>query len=83
MTIVYSDHAIAKIEILRRHGIDVNKEIIEKIISDPEKLDFGYMNRLIAQRKIDDKHVLRVVYEEKINNILIITIYPGKIKRYD
>lgn len=83
MTIVYSDHAIAKIEILRRHGIDVDKEIIEKIIADPEKLDFGYMNRFIAQRKIDHKHVLRVVYEEKNNYILIITIYPGKFKRYD
>ncbi len=83
MTFVYSDHAIAKIEILRRHGIYVDKETIESIITDPEKLEFGYMNRLIAQRKTDNKHVLRIVYEEKNNYVLIITIYPGKIKRYD
>jgi len=38
---------------------------------------------LIAQKKIDENHVLRVVYEKNNDNILIITIYPGRSERYD
>ena len=63
MNIIYSNYAIAKIEILRRHGIYADKKLIEDIIIDPEKLEWGYKNRLIAQKKINDTHVLRVVYE--------------------
>lgn len=83
MNIIYSNHAIAKLEILRRHGIYVDKKLIEDIIIDPEKLEWGYKNRLIAQKKINDTHVLRVVYEELNYIIKIITVYPGRIKRYD
>jgi hypothetical protein len=83
MDIIYSNHAIAKIEILKKHGIEIEKALIEEIITNPEKLDRGYKNRLVAQRKIDERHVLRVVYEEINNNLMVITIYPGRIRRYD
>jgi hypothetical protein len=43
----------------------------------------GYLDRFIAQKKIDETHVLRVVYEETNNIIFIITIYPGRIRRYE
>jgi hypothetical protein len=83
MNIIYSSHVIAKIEILKRHGIYIDKKLIDEIIIAPEKLEMGYKNRFIAQKKIDKTHVLRVVYEETNNIILIITIYPGRIQRYD
>jgi hypothetical protein len=83
MDIIYSNHAISKIEILKRHGIEIEKTIIEKIVAEPEKLEQGYKNRFVAQRKIDVSHVLRVVYEKINNSFLIITIYPGRIRRYD
>ncbi len=83
MNVIYSSHVIAKIGILKKHGIDVDKNLVEEIVTHPEKLEVGYKNRLIAQKRIDETHVLRVVYEEKNNIILIITIYPGRINRYD
>ncbi|MDQ3019497.1 MAG: DUF4258 domain-containing protein [Bacteroidota bacterium] len=83
MNIIFSDHAIAKIEILKRHGIEIENKFIELVVTEPEKLEEGYKKRLIAQREFDDGHVLRVVYEKINNDILIITIYPGRSKRYD
>lgn len=66
MNIVFSEHALAKIEILKRHGVKVEKKFIELVVSDPEQLEQGYKNRLIAQKKFDKDHVLRVVYEKII-----------------
>ncbi|HMS34566.1 MAG TPA: DUF4258 domain-containing protein [Ignavibacteria bacterium] len=71
------------IEILRRHGIYVDKNLIEDIVRDSEKPVQGYKNRLIAQKKINETHVMRVVYEELNNIIEIVTVYPGRINRYD
>lgn len=83
MTIKFSHHSLEKIEILKNHGVDVSKEFIESIIIFPDKIETVYKNRLIAQKKIDDTHVLRVVYEAETDNILIITVYPGRISRYE
>jgi len=38
---------------------------------------------LIAQRKLDKDHILRVIYEKNNDDILIITVYPGRSNRYD
>jgi len=38
---------------------------------------------MIAQKVIDDEHVLRVVYEIEGDEIVIVTFYPGRRKRYE
>ncbi len=43
----------------------------------------GYKNRLIAQKGITENHVLMVVYEEANEQILVITMYPGRRSRYE
>lgn len=63
--IEFSQHSLLKIELLRSHGINVSKEIVEAIIRNPDKIDAGYKERLIAQKGFDDIHVLRAVYESK------------------
>ena len=83
MDIIYSNHAMYKINVLKKHGIEIDKKTIQEIVSKPEKLERGYENRFIAQSKLNETHVLRVIYEEMNNCKLIITIYPGRIKRYD
>ena len=42
----------------------VDKNFIEKILANPDKIERGYKSRLIAQGALDDKHILRIVYEE-------------------
>ena len=81
--IVFSLHAIEKIEILRNHNITIDKKFIENAVVNPEKVESGYKGRTIAQTKLDEEHVLHIVYEEGEDNLRIITMYPGRKKRYE
>lgn len=81
--IKFSDHALLKIEILRNHGIIIDKDFVKEGFSNLEKIEQGYRSRLILQRELDQEHVLRIVYEEFVDHILIITLYPARRKRYE
>ena len=81
--ITFSKHAILKIDILKNHGFKVSKELIESVITFPDKIEKGYKDRLIAQKKIDDEHVIRVVHEKEREKILVITLYPARRSRYE
>jgi hypothetical protein len=47
------------------------------------KIERGYKDRFIAQKKLDEDHVLRIVYEENVEHILVIPLYPGRSERYE
>lgn len=81
--IEFSMHSLLKIEILKSHGINISKEIIEDIISFPDKIEIGYKGRSIAQKGFDETRVLRVVYETKPEKIWVVTVYPGRRSRYE
>ncbi|MEG8988147.1 DUF4258 domain-containing protein [Ignavibacteria bacterium 4148-Me] len=81
--IIFSHHALNKIQILRNHQVFVDENLITKIISKPDRIESGYKNRLVAQGMLDDKHVLRFVYEEFEEEIKIITMYPARRSRYE
>jgi hypothetical protein len=81
--IEFSPHSLLKIEILRSHGIDVSKEIVENVVRTPDRIDKGYKERLIAQKGFDDTHVLRVIYETLPDKIYVVTLYPGRRSRYE
>lgn len=81
--IVFSLHALNKVQILRNHQIFVDENLITKIITKPDRIESGYKNRLVAQGILDDKHVLRIVYEEFEKEIKIITMYPARRSRYE
>ena len=80
--IIFSEHALFKIELLKRHKIKINKQFIENVVTNSDKTDQGYKGRIIAQKKLDTNHVLRVVYEEYEDHMLVITLYPGRRRRY-
>lgn len=82
MKVVYTSHAELKFKILEKHGVKVTKKQIEDTVLRPDKVTKGRKRRLIAQRKMDEKHLLRVIYEKK-ENIEIITFYPARRKRYE
>jgi len=81
--IIFSNHALRKIEILHKHGIIMTTDFIKNALWSPDKIERGYKERFIAQKKMDDEHVLRVVYEEYADHLLIITLYPGRSGRYE
>ena len=81
--IVYGSHAEEKFEILRRHGFVVSKKQVRETLQRPEKVEEGFRGRKVAQRRISEKHVLRVVYEERQKEIGVVTFYPGRRSRYE
>ena len=81
--IEFSQHSLLKIDILKSHGIDVSKEIVENVVRTPDRIDAGYKERLIAQKGFDETRVLRVVYEALPDKLYIVTVYPGRRSRYE
>ena len=79
--IILSPHAKEKLKRLVLVGVTEDKAI--KTIKQPESLISGYFGRKIAQSSFTDELLLRVIYEETDNSILVITLYPAKRQRYE
>ena len=84
MRFSYKKHVVKKIKFLKQQSnINISKIIIEKTISNPLDVDTETDKpRIIASAKLDDDHVLRVVYKVKNDIIIVITCYPAKKRRY-
>jgi hypothetical protein len=81
--IVYGDHAKEKFSILRRHGFVVSGLQVRETVQKPEKIEVGYSGRKVAQRRITERHVLRVIYEEGPEEVRIVAFYPDRRSRYE
>lgn len=83
MLIEFIPHAIRKFKLLARYGFYIEEEKVIEIVKNPERTITGKKGRKIAQGKISDDHILRVVFEEKEGNIEVITFYPARRRRYE
>ena len=72
----FHEHAEEK---MRRRGI--SKEVALKTLENSEEVIDGKYGRKIAQ-KVFGKYLLRVIFEEHENYILVITLYLTKQRRY-
>ena len=81
--IIFSSHAENKFAILRHHGFDVSKDTILLTLEKPDKVECGYKERKIAQKVMNESHVIRVVFEETRDMVRVITFYPGRRVRYE
>ena len=84
MNIVYTKHAKAKFEILERHGFTVTEAQVADTVLNPDRVmaEEGE-ERAIAQKRISDMHVLRVIYRQEGEDLVVITFYPGRRVRYE
>ena len=62
LKIEISDHARDKLSILRSRGIKLSEEQLEDVVLHPQKILNAWEGRLIAEKNLDESHVLRVVY---------------------
>ncbi|MEW6003520.1 MAG: hypothetical protein AB1638_12865 [Nitrospirota bacterium] len=44
--IEFSMHSLLKIEILKSHGIDVSKGVVENVVRNPDRIDTGYKDKI-------------------------------------
>ena len=76
----FTPHAKEKLKRLTKIGVTEEKVI--KTVRNPDKLSPGHFGRKIAQSTLSPELVLRVIYEEMNNKVLIITMYPSERGRY-
>ena len=81
--VIFTKHAENKFEILKRHKFPISKKRVINTVENPELIDKSRLPLLIAQRKIDRNHVLRVVYKKEFGVIKIVTFYPGRRTQYE
>ena len=81
--IVFTRHAETKFDILERHGFSVNRSQVVDTPLDPDAVFPAMKGRQIAQRRISEHHVLRVVYHEEGEEMVVITFYPGRREYYE
>lgn len=79
--IKFSSHA--RYQIKQRN---ISRELVIKVVSNPDKLKFQEPNRVRAFKKIDRSgrgYILVVIYEQKRDDILIITAFvTSKTSKY-
>jgi len=80
----FTHHAEDKFKILNQHGVVINKSKVIETVLNPETIDkISRFPLIIAQSKLDNTHVVRVIYKQEGNLKTIITFYPGRTKQYD
>lgn len=79
----FSDHAQLKMEVLASHALIIDPDFVIETVRSPDKLETGEEDKLIAQKRLSENLVLRVVYREFNAFILIVTLYPGRRSGYE
>lgn len=82
-TVKVSDHAMFKLKILQEHGVSVDLDLVKETVYHPDRRLPGYGGRKIAHRRLDADHVLRVVYEQQGDDLVVVTLYPARRERYE
>ena len=83
MRIRFTAHAIQKFTVLKRHGVSVSKQRVIRTVEQPDRVDYRRMPLLIAQKELDKRRVLRVVYRVEDETKVVITFYPGRKSQYE
>ena len=78
----FTRHAIEKLGLLRQWGFEIDRESIASGLARPHESSPGYLGRSIARLQLDANHILRVVYEEN-GEVVVITMYPAREDRYE
>lgn len=81
--IEFCRYAKVKLEILAARGFKLSESDVKEIVDDPDKVLTGHKGRKIAQRAIDEQHVLRVIFEEYKEKFVVVTFYPARRQRYE
>lgn len=85
MKIVFSEHVLKeKIPLLKSLKWNISQSKIRKTIKNPKWRGITKYGQPTAMSLVDEKHILRVVYERKENAIIfVITIHIARIGTYE
>ncbi len=78
----FTRHALEKLDLPRKWGFTIDPERVIGDMNDLHESAPGYGGRLVARLQLDEEHILRVVYEEN-GEVVVITMYPARQDRYE
>lgn len=68
---------------LAKHGFPLTKRVIKEAITHPDQVEPGnHLGQLIASKRFDARHDIRVVYKKEHDILIVITFYPARAGRY-
>lgn len=74
---------IDKFSVLARHDFVISKRMIRNVLIRPDHVEPGrHPMQIIASKRIDREHILRVVYRKEGDILTVITFYPAEARRY-
>jgi len=82
MTIRFTQHAREKFEMLARHHFIVSEAQVLETLTSPDKIETD-RDPPVAQKGLDERHVLRVVFRIEGDDTVVITFYPGRRWQYE
>jgi hypothetical protein len=82
MAVRFTQHALDKFALLARHNFVVSEAQIIEALASPDKVETG-RDPLIAQKILNNHHVIRVVYRIEGDDKVVITFYLGRRQRYE
>ena len=78
----FSKHAREKFELLKKHGFEISEATVEKAVAKPLLAD-RRNDQVLVLKPLDQEYAVRVVYKTMNDNIVVLTFYPVKRKRFN
>jgi hypothetical protein len=78
----FTKHASEKFSFLGRYGFQVTKSEVKDAVVHPYQVE-QRGDQSLAVRPLNGEYALRVVYKRTNDNIVVITFYPVKRKRFN
>jgi hypothetical protein len=78
----FSQHALDKLDLLAKRGFTVTQAVVIETLQFPDKVESN-KHPPIAQRRISERLVLRVVFTEDEEGLFVVTFYPAERRRYE
>lgn len=75
----FTQHALGKLELMLKWGFKIDRDEIARSLIDPHESSIGYRGRVGAHLELDEDHILRVVYEENSEVVVVPYIQHGGI----
>ena len=79
----FTDHALDKLKEERERGFDVDEDLAIEIVPRPYQVAPARTGRKFGQSLIDERHLLRVLFEEEGDGLVIVTVYIAAREQYE
>jgi len=82
MNIVFTNHAVFKLKLLKEHGFTITREMVVDAIHNPDFMTMAKYGRKATYKVHNGGLALRFVYEGD-NDVVVVTVMIVRRERYE